>query len=89
MTPNQEGYCCLAFLPCNTVFSVSLKGLFELTLNPSRAVSLASCIAFGTVNHGDYQVCLARCSGPRTPSKTPNTNLDSVFVKKTLLYNDP
>ena len=82
----------LPFLPATpSTPSQTFEGLFELTLRPSRAPRLASCVASGTTEiQGHCQVCRARRRGPRTPSTTVDANLDCAFVENALfLHTDP
>ena len=45
MTPHQEGYCSLSLLPAIPLSQAqTIKGLYELTLRPPRALNLALCI---------------------------------------------
>ena len=69
----------------------------SLSWNPSRAFwadtapfkspQLASCAASGTKEtQGHRHLCCARRRGPRTQSKTADTNLDCAFVESVLFY---
>ena len=55
---------------------------------PFKGPQLALGVASGTTEtQGHYQVCRARCGGPRTPSRTTDANLDSAFVKNAFVLN--
>ena len=78
--PSSGKHYSLPFLPATPSSpSRTLEGLFELTRRPFRA--LDSCVASGTTEiQGHRQVCSARREGPKTTSKTADTNLDFAFV---------
>ena len=89
VTPNYGLYRYLLFLPSSQ--SQTLKrAFFVLTQLPLRALNLALYITSGTAEiKGHRKVCLVRCGGPTTLSKTNDLNLDCVFAENAIFYNDP
>ena len=54
---------------------------------PFKGPRLASCAASGTKEtQGHRHLCCARRRGPRTQSKTADTNLDCAFFESVLFY---
>ena len=81
MTCNWGENCSPSFLQAIPSSRI-LEGLFQLTLRPSRALS----VAFGTSD-----ICHVYCTrraGPRTLSKTNKFKLDYLSVDSTLSYKD-
>merc|ERR1711923_240053 len=55
---------------------------------PSNFLVSVSCVASGTTEiQGHRQVWRARRGGPRTPSTTPDANLDCAFVENALFLH--
>ena len=81
----------LPFLPATPSSpSRTLEGLFEADTAPFKGPRLASCVASGTTEkQGHRQVCRARYGGPRTASRTTDTNLDCAFVENALVFVVP
>ena len=75
-------------LPCLCI--EPLKGFFELTLRPSKALDLPLVLLPEIQKYkGHRQVCRARHRGPRTLSKIADANLQCAFDENALYYNDP
>ena len=81
----------LPFLPATPSSpSRTLEGLFELTRRPSRALDSPRALLPGLQRYKDTVRCAAaRRGGPRTPSTTPDANLDCAFLENALFYTDP
>ena len=55
---------------------------------PFKGPRLASCVASETTEiQGPCQVCRATCGGPKTPSRTSDTNLDCLFDGNAHLFD--
>ena len=67
----------------------TLEELFELTRRTSRALNTLHALLNKGGKKGHRQVCCARHRGPRTPSITTDTNLDSAFVKNAFSKSIP
>ena len=70
--------------------SQALEGLFELTRRPSRALdSPRLLLPNSSDTRTPPEVCKAKCPGPRTPSRTTDTNLDCAPVENALVWVAP
>ena len=84
MTLLSEKYYPFQFPPAtHSSPSQTLEGLFELTPRPSRA--LDSPFVASSDTWTPPEVCLAKRPGPRTPSRTTDTNLDCALVENALV----
>ena len=90
VTPNYGLYRYLLFLPSSQ--SQTLKRAFFCAdpVTFKGPSDLALYITSGTAEiKGHRKVCLVRCGGPTTLSKTNDLNLDCVFAENAIFYNDP